>query len=143
MSLIPRISVHSHVPEYPEKLVQGFRRQHQDRLSWNSPLLTLFIQMHMVTEAVPGEDKELEVRCSRAADNSSQVPQLQGKAKFKHTPLRAQGQPQLRLLQHLNRAHVTHPISDKPPSQSLPAVLTWPPRGICVLLSTLGLVILS
>lgn len=92
---------------------------------------------------MPGEDKELDCRSSRAADNSSQGPQLQGKGKFKCTPLLAQGQSQLKVLQHFDRAHVTHHICDKPPSQSLPAVLTWPPRGICVLLSTLGLVILS
>lgn len=61
MSLIPRISVysqsHSHVPECPEKLVQGLRRQHQDRLSWDNSILTLLVQMHMRTEILAGEDK--------------------------------------------------------------------------------------
>lgn len=61
MNLIPRISVHSqshsHVPECLEKFVQGLRRQHKERLSWNSPILTLLIQMHVRTEILAGEDK--------------------------------------------------------------------------------------
>lgn len=91
MSLIPRILVysqsHSHAPEYPEKFVEGLRRQHQDRLRWNSPILILLMQMHNETETLPAEDKVLEGRCSRAADSISQGPQLQGKGKFKCTLL--------------------------------------------------------
>lgn len=83
MSLIPRISVHSqshsHVPEYSEKLVQGLRACSAPGQTRSNSFL---MQMHMGTEILPGEDKVLEGRCSRAADNSSQ-----GKGKFKCTPL--------------------------------------------------------
>lgn len=86
MSLIPRISVHSqshsHIPEYPEKLVQGLRACSAPRQTQLEQSNSFLMQMHMGTEILPGEDKVLEGRCSTAADKSSQ-----GKGKFKCTPL--------------------------------------------------------